>query len=127
MKKAIAFILMLLLFCSFVPAAFAEDAGIIALKLNPYGGEESAMDTITLPSNRYTPLRSRRSQSTRPSLLIMCLPSRSIAFRKIHQILLYRKTIPRATGRGGKSAVLRRGDGAFCRFESVCQISMSSR
>ena len=46
MKRCISLLLTALLLLSLVPAAFAADGGITALKINPYGGDESAIDTV---------------------------------------------------------------------------------
>lgn len=47
MKKLISVFLAALLLLSLAPVVFAEEAGIAALKVNPYGGEEAAMDTVS--------------------------------------------------------------------------------
>ena len=46
MKKTISLMLTLLLLFSLGSAAFAANGGIDSLKINPYGGDESAIDTI---------------------------------------------------------------------------------
>ena len=46
MKKTFAFLLTVLLLCSLIPAVWAEGPGISVMKLNPYGGEENAPDTV---------------------------------------------------------------------------------
>ena len=47
MKKAVSLFLALLMICLTCPVVFAEDAGITAFSVNPYGGEEDAIDTIS--------------------------------------------------------------------------------
>ena len=47
MKKLISVLLAAVFIFSFAPAVFAEDGGIATLKINPYGGDESAMDTVS--------------------------------------------------------------------------------
>ena len=47
MKKCISLLLTALLLFSLCSAAYAESAGIDTLKINPYGGEEAAIDTVS--------------------------------------------------------------------------------
>ena len=47
MKKCISLLLTALLLFSLCSAAYAEGAGIDVLKINPYGGEEAAIDTVS--------------------------------------------------------------------------------
>ena len=46
MKKTISLLLAALLLLSFAPMVLAADGGINALKVNPYGGAEAAIDTV---------------------------------------------------------------------------------
>ncbi len=46
MKKAVSLFLALLLVCLTCPVVFAEDAGVTAFSVNPYGGAEDAIDTV---------------------------------------------------------------------------------
>ena len=47
MKKLLSMLLAVLLLCSVVPAVSAAGTGVAALKINPYGGEETDIDTVS--------------------------------------------------------------------------------
>ena len=45
-NKSIALLLTLFMVLAICPAVYAEEAGITALKVNPYGGKEADIDTV---------------------------------------------------------------------------------
>ena len=47
MKKLISLFMAALLLASLLPAVFAEAPGISMLRINPYGGDEAAIDTVS--------------------------------------------------------------------------------
>lgn len=56
MKKAIAVVLMLALFCGMVPAAFAADAGYYTISLDACGGVVDIMELSTNKNGKLTSL-----------------------------------------------------------------------
>ena len=47
MKKCLSFLLALIMLLPLASTAFAEEAGVKVLKINPYGGSEDDIDTVS--------------------------------------------------------------------------------
>ena len=51
MKKFLSLLLAALLIVQFVPAVFASDSAVFSLEINPYGGEQDSIDTVSWYKN----------------------------------------------------------------------------